>query len=373
MTLHAILVPKWGLAMEEGTIANWLVEPGVEIKAGMEIVDIETSKIANVLEATVSGTLRRLTAEPGEVKQVGHLIAVVSDGGEDDAEIDAFVADYKGREAQEESGTSAAPVPEVVEVAGKRVRYLKIAAASEDKEVPVVLLHGFGGDHANWMFNQADLAQTRDTYAVDLPGHGGSAKDVGAGTLETLADTVLGWADAVGLGAFHLVGHSMGSAVAQQVALKAPDRVKSLGLLCPPFLGSALNQDYVNGFISAQRRKDLQPFVEMLFADPALVTREMLDDLIASKRLDGATEALQKLADGALTEEALARLREDAVGIALPTLAIFGEQDRIVVGRRVEGFTGRTENLPGSGHMPHLERAPAVNQLLTEFMAASTR
>ncbi|MCB2014604.1 MAG: acetoin dehydrogenase dihydrolipoyllysine-residue acetyltransferase subunit [Sphingobium sp.] len=369
MSLHAILVPKWGLAMEEGTIAKWQVEQGAEIKSGMEIVDIETSKIANVLEATVSGTLRALTADEGEVKRVGNLIAVVSDADEDDAAIEAFIAEYKEREALEAANIVAAPEPETIEAGGKRVRFMKVASAAEDAETPLIMLHGFGGDHANWMFNQADLAQVRDTYAVDLLGHGGSSKDVGDGTLDTLADTILAWADAVGLDTFHIAGHSMGSAVAQVVALKAPDKVKSLALLCPPAFGEALNHEYIEGFVSAQRRKAIQPFVEMLFADSALVTREMLDDLIAAKRVDGANDALQKIADNALSDAALADLRSKASGVTAPALAVFGEKDQIVTGRNIGGFGGKVETLPNSGHMPHLESAAAVNALVADFLA----
>lgn len=368
MSLHAILVPKWGLAMEEGTIAKWQVQPGAEIRPGMEVVDIETSKIANVLEATVSGTLRVLTADEGEVKRVGNLIAVVSDADEDDAAVEAFIAEYKKREALEAANTVAAPEPETVDAGGKRIRFMKVASASEDAETPMVLLHGFGGDYANWMFNQADLAGTRDTYAVDLLGHGGSSKDVGDGTLDTLADTVLAWADAVGLDSFHVVGHSMGSAVAQLVALKAPGRVKSLALLCPPAFAQALNQDYIEGFVTAQRRKAIQPFVEMLFADPALVTREMLDDLIAAKRVDGANDALRKIAENGLSDAALADLRSKVLGITAPTLVVFGAKDQIVTGSNVDGFNGEVKILPSSGHMPHLEDAAAVNILVADFL-----
>ena len=46
---------------------------------------------------------------------------------------------------------------------------------------PIVFIHGFGGDLNNWQFNQEALADGHDTYAVDLPGHGGSSKELGPG------------------------------------------------------------------------------------------------------------------------------------------------------------------------------------------------
>ena len=54
---------------------------------------------------------------------------------------------------------------------GRRIRYL---ALGEGEGVPIVLIHGFGGDLNNWQFNQEALAAGRPTYAIDLPGHGGS-------------------------------------------------------------------------------------------------------------------------------------------------------------------------------------------------------
>jgi Predicted hydrolases or acyltransferases (alpha/beta hydrolase superfamily) len=340
---------------------------GSKVSPGDEIVEIETSKITNVLEAVAGGTLRRVVANAGEEKNVGALIGVLSDADEDDAAIDAFVAEFQEREVLEQS-TAAAPGPETIDVGSQRIRYQKAACPGEGGGVPVVLLHGFGGDLGNWMFNQSALAQSRDAYAVDLPGHGGSSKTLVDGSLESLADSVVAWADAVGLKEFHLVGHSMGAAVAQAVALRAPDRVRSLALLCAPTLGERLNRDYVEGFVTAQRRKDLQPFIGMLFADPALVTREMLDDLVAYKRRDGVPQALRELADVGLGERSIAALAAKLSGLSVPTLAIYGARDQIVQGTTPATAGVETEIIKDCGHMPHLEAAETVNALLAGFL-----
>ena len=107
---------------------------------------------------------------------------------------------------------------------------------------PIVMLHGFGGDLNNWMFNQPMLAAGRTAYALDLPGHGQSAKDVGGGTVDALTLSVIAWMEAVEVDRAHLVGHSMGGAVALNLALNEPHRVASLTLVAPAGAGSGDQQ-----------------------------------------------------------------------------------------------------------------------------------
>jgi pyruvate dehydrogenase E2 component (dihydrolipoamide acetyltransferase) len=76
--IQPIVMPKWGLAMEEGVVTAWNVAEGATITKGQEIADIETSKIANVFESPVAGTLR-LVAGPGETLRSAPLLAVVAE------------------------------------------------------------------------------------------------------------------------------------------------------------------------------------------------------------------------------------------------------------------------------------------------------
>ena len=115
-----------------------------------------------------------------------------------------------------------------VEVGGRRLRHL---AQGDGPGTPVVLLHGFGGDLNNWLFNSEKLAEGRTAYALDLLGHGESVKDVGRGNLDSFVETLGGFLDAVGVERAHLVGHSMGGAVALAYAIEHPERVASLTLI----------------------------------------------------------------------------------------------------------------------------------------------
>ena len=65
-----IVMPKWGLSMKEGTVMAWLVDEGTQIEVGMPILDVETDKIANAVEAPDPGTLRRKIAQDGDLLPV---------------------------------------------------------------------------------------------------------------------------------------------------------------------------------------------------------------------------------------------------------------------------------------------------------------
>ncbi len=177
--ITAITMPKWGLTMTEGKVVGWLKQQGQSFAAGEELLEIETTKITNVFEAPEAGTLRRIVAPSGATLPVGGLLAVVAPEAVPDGEIDSFVAGFAVPEPAAEAAADAeTPKPRELEAAGLRLRYLEMG---EGDSVPVLLLHGFGADLNTWMFTQPALAEGRRVIALDLPGHGGSAKEVGTG------------------------------------------------------------------------------------------------------------------------------------------------------------------------------------------------
>jgi len=367
--VSAITMPKWGLTMTEGTVVGWLKQQGQRFAEGEEILEIETPKITNVVEATSGGTLRRIVAPAGTTLPVGALLAVVAADEVPEAEIDAFAA---GFEVPEPSAAAEAEAegarPRDIEVAGRRLRYLELG---EGEDVPVLLLHGFGADLNTWMFTQPPLAATRRTVALDLPGHGGSAKEVGAGDPEGLTDAVDGALEALGIGRAHLVGHSMGGAIAALVALRRPERVSSLTLIASAGLGPEINGSFIDGFIRASRRREAAEVLGVLVDDPALVSRAMVEDVLRYKRLDGVTTALAKIAEAWF---AGGRQSLDLTGrisaLTMPVQLVWGHNDRIIPAAHAEALAARlpVHIIDAAGHLPHMEKAGEVSRLIGQFI-----
>jgi pyruvate dehydrogenase E2 component (dihydrolipoamide acetyltransferase) len=93
--IFPITMPKWGIEMQQGTITHWHAEPGQALGKGDTLLDVETEKIVNSVEAPVAGTLRRIIADTGATEAVGALIAVFAAADVADAEVDAFIAGFR--------------------------------------------------------------------------------------------------------------------------------------------------------------------------------------------------------------------------------------------------------------------------------------
>jgi pyruvate dehydrogenase E2 component (dihydrolipoamide acetyltransferase) len=364
--IRPVVMPKWGMTMTEGTVAGWLAPEGGTIAPGQEIVEIETTKITNVLEAAVGGVLRRIVVPTGARAPTGGLIAVVSDADVPDDEIDRYVEAHKSEviEAGEAAGADA---PRMIAAGDLEIRYGKLGEGQ-----PVLLVHGFGGSLESWMFNQPVLAERNAVYALDLPGHGESSKTVGEGDVPSLRDALLRFLDAASLDRVHLAGHSLGGASALALALDHPERVRSLSLIGSAGLGPEIDMDYIRGFIAATRRKEMMPVLQRLFADESLVGRDMVESILRHKRLDGVEAALNGIAGAAFADGRQALiLRERLSELRIPTQIIWGADDRILPVSHARGLPSSiaVRVIEGAGHMVHMEKAAAVNALLAALMS----
>ena len=142
-------------------------------------------------------------------------------------------------------------------------------------------------------------------------------------------------------------------------------KVKSMTLICSAGLGSEIG-GYVDEYVAAQGRKDLKPVLEQLFADKSLVSRQLVDDVLKYKRLDGVEPLLKSLAQALFG----GRKQQDAPAAKLagklpPTLIIWGKEDQIIPAAHAANLPGaKVHVLEEAGHMVFMEKASDVNNLI---------
>jgi pyruvate dehydrogenase E2 component (dihydrolipoamide acetyltransferase) len=364
--IEAVTIPKWGMTMTEGTVLEWHAKEGDKIERGQELLEVESTKVNNVVEATVSGILRRIVIKEGEIAPVGALIGVIADAEATDAEIDALIESYAHRLNAGEAEDSGAIAPKLVPVSDGSVNTLELGPESNET---VLFIHGFGGDLSTWLFNQGAVAEKFHTVAVDLPGHGASTPIAGADVFKKITNAVEEAADAVAPGKLHLVGHSFGGAIAAAFAADKPASVASLTLIAPIGLGKEINKEFLTDFVAAERRRPLQAALEKLFADPSVITSEMIEGTLQFKRLEGVQEALSSIASTIANENG----QVQTVGTTLaelkcPVMLVWGERDGIIPVPKASDLPSNAQLrvIPEVGHMPQMEASSVVNEAMLE-------
>lgn len=236
---------------------------------------------------------------------------------------------------------------------------------------PVVLVHGFGASGRTWRRVQNLLRHP--TLAVDLPGHGRSLGVMPHGSAGRAAKALAGTLAARGLEKIHLVGHSMGGAVAALVSLRQPEQVASLTLLAPGGFGPEINHRLLRRYAAASAFDELEMIWEQFFGWNAALPREDLKALVAERRRPGALEALSEIVDRLIDGERQGVLDRHALGSApFPTKVLWGTQDRVLPTRQAHRLPGTIAGhiFEGVGHMLHLEVSEAVARLIDDNVAS---
>ena len=239
---------------------------------------------------------------------------------------------------------------------------------------PLILLHGLGGDSTSWTLNHRPLAAARPAIAVDLPGHGGSAREVGDGTVPALGRLLTELPDRLGIDRFHLVGLSFGAGVAMDLAGRIPGRVLSLTGVSATGLGPEVNIGFIRGYLRAETPEAMRPMLEMLYHDTRRINDAMVGYALAGRADPAFRDCIDRMTDANFLD---GRQRFDyapqIVAHPFPVHLVWGREDRIVPVAHAERLADKlpVHVLDSVGHMPNVEAAETFNTIVTELLAAA--
>jgi pimeloyl-ACP methyl ester carboxylesterase len=237
---------------------------------------------------------------------------------------------------------------------------------------PVLFLHGLGGSRIAWDPQLAALsARGLRCAAWDMPSYGASPPLTAPLTFDGLVDAVAAWMDALAVSSAHLVGLSMGGMVAQHVALRDPDRVRSLALLdtSPAFGldGRTTAHDWMERRLRPLREGETPATI----ADATV--RRIMAPGAGADAVEQAVAAMARIPSEALAAAVRCLVthdvRADLSRLHLRTLVMVGELDAETPPSYAEALASsidraRLEVIPGAGHISNLEAPDTVNQLL---------
>lgn len=270
---------------------------------------------------------------------------------------------------------------------GERVAY-RDAGSGET----LLLIHGMAGSSATWRAVIPELSKKYRVLAPDLLGHGESTKPRGDYSLGAFAASLRDLLDALDISRATVVGQSLGGGVAMQFTYQHREYCQRLALISSGGLGPDLN--WILRFLSAPGAELLLPVVA---PRPVLNAGNKLGSWLASAGIQAPRagemwSAYCSLADQQTRRAFLRTLRSVVdyrgqavsalgkihVSHGLPTVLIWGEQDRIIPvahGRAAhEAIPGsRLEVLAGLGHFPHVEDPRAVVDILDDFITTTGR
>ncbi|EFL89037.1 alpha/beta fold hydrolase [Ahrensia sp. R2A130] len=238
---------------------------------------------------------------------------------------------------------------------------------------PVVFLHGFGGAAMQWRGLQTSTSFKTATLAIDLPGHGEAVDYAGAGPTGLAAKAVLATLEAHGISTAHIVGHSMGGAVASLAALMKPERFASLTLLAPGGYGTEFNHPLLMEWAGARTAEELRALLPQFFGPTYEVSEKIVAFQHHLRSRTGAVEMLTAIATGMSSDGQQGVLPvADILALPMPKTVLWGTADNVLPVLQLDQFEGHatTHLLTGVGHSPAEEATDQVKAAIFAQLAA---
>ncbi|HRG94703.1 MAG TPA: alpha/beta fold hydrolase [Polyangiaceae bacterium] len=234
----------------------------------------------------------------------------------------------------------------------------------------LLFLHGFSLDHRMWRRQVEALHPEYRVITVDLPGFGPQARDCG---LVSPAEQVERALDRAGVMKAHVIGHSVGAAVAVDFAFLHPRRVTSLTLAGPLMLGRRTGIEAWGRCVSLANEGDVHTALDVWLDDPLYEGLRRHDELFEEVRnivLDyGAAHWLGRVTNRWSDPDPFPRLEE----LPHPALVVTGSLEipsfKAMADAYVKGLpSARREELEDVGHLVNIEAAEAFNDHLRDFV-----
>jgi pimeloyl-ACP methyl ester carboxylesterase len=271
-----------------------------------------------------------------------------------------------------------------VDVDGTRVHYAEMGPPPDEQHpLAIVFLHGLGGCWQNWLENIPHFAHSHRVLAPDLPGFGSSPVPDWEISIPRYGQLLLEFCDAVGVRDCVVVGNSMGGFIAAEAAIEQPDRFEKLVLVSAAGVSSARlrrqpTQVAARMLAAAtpllfkfqtrtfRRKKARNAAWGGIFHSPGELPPELVWEFFSGgDRAESFVDALASLAG----YDFLDRLEK----VHVPTLIVWGAQDRVVPPADALGFEQRLKNsrlevFDQTGHVPMAERPVRFNRVLERFL-----
>lgn len=259
-----------------------------------------------------------------------------------------------------------------------RVGEIEVAYEDVGGGDPVLLIPGTGASAATWVGQTMELSERWRCVTPDNRDCGASSTAEGPYTPRDMAADSAGLVEALGLGPVHVVGHSLGGAIAQELSLARPDLVRSLVLLATWPATDGWFAAEMRGWQALRRHHadDEEAFLRALFpwvfgpasyGTPGLVDGFVTFGLAAEPRQP--PEAFCRQCDADIAHDAGERLR----GVGAPTLVMVGEDDICTPPRYARALAelipgAELAVLPAVAHGLLFERPDLVNEAVAGFL-----